>query len=74
MSAFDDAYDALPEALQEDDMFVGLFEEMFNENLRGDEWYGVHDALEDYLWDEYDLALDDFIDWDDYGEWYDSTH
>lgn len=53
---------------------MSFFDEMFDERLRGDDWHGIHDGLEDYVWDEYELTLDDFIDWAEYGEWYDSTH
>lgn len=74
MSAYDDAVGGLPFELQQDDDFMGFFTKLFDERLRGDDWHAVHDGLEDYLWDEYELALDDFIDWEDYGEWYDSTH
>lgn len=74
MSAYDDAVERLPDALVEDDIFMDFFDQMFDERLRGDDWHGIHDGLEDYVWAEYELTLDDFIDWAEYGEWYDSTH
>lgn len=74
MSAYDEAVERLPETLVEDDTFMYFFGQLFDESLRGDQWHGVHDALEDYLWAEYELVLDDFVDWEEYGAWYDSVH
>lgn len=70
MAAYDN-YDHFPNELLEDKMFVDLVDVFFGDTIVGDDWHAMHDALEDYLWDEYELVFDDYIDWADYGEWYD---
>lgn len=63
-----------PAEFLDDDMLMRFADELFRPDVRGDNWHGVHDALEDYIWQEYELVLDDYFDWEDYGEWYDATH
>lgn len=63
-----------PVEFRSDPTVMDYTSELFNPSVRGDEWHGIHNALYDYIWEEYELVLDDYLDWDDYGEWYDSTH
>lgn len=70
MAAYN-GYDLFPEELRTDDTFMGFVDVFFSGDLKGDDWHGVHEGLEDYLWDEYGLIFDDYIDWADYGDWYD---
>lgn len=65
-----DGWDDFPDEILEDQMFVDFLDSFFQKGLTGDNWHGIHDALEDYMWEEYGLIFDDYIDWDDYGEWY----
>lgn len=71
---YEKAYDRLPDALQDDETFMPFFSQLFDERLRGDDWHATHNALQDYLLEKYELVLDDFFDWREYGEWYDSIH
>lgn len=74
MSYADDWADDFPETLREDEILMDFIDQLFDENLRGDDWHAIRDGIADYMWDEYLDVLDDYFDWEDYGEWYDSTH
>lgn len=74
MSLYDDAIEGFPDEFRSDDILMDFVDMLFDESLRGDDWHSVRDAIEDYIWDEYELVFDDYFDWEDYGEWYDSTH
>jgi hypothetical protein len=73
----DRAYFRLPpqirdELEQEPDMhFRELFNTLFDSSewQKGVNWDEAHDVyreLRDYMWDEYDIDIDDWFNWDDW--------
>lgn len=57
-----------------DQMLQFIMDATYFEGLRGTEWLGARQALEDYLIDNYGMYWDefeDFVDWEQYQEWYD---
>jgi|RhiMethySRZTD1v2_1073278.scaffolds.fasta_scaffold04054_25 hypothetical protein len=61
-----------PTELLFDEDFMHWADVFLDSGNRGDDWHATHDFLEDWLWENYELVLDDYIDWKDYGEWYDA--
>lgn len=72
--AFQDQTADFPQEFKDDDVLMNFVGSLFDEQLTGDQWHFTRDGLEEYLWSEYELVFDDFFDWADYGEWYDSVH
>lgn len=46
---------------------------LFDHDIRPEERDYVMETLQDYLWDEYGIDLDDVMDWEAYKEWYDGV-
>lgn len=63
-----------PAELLADPDFMHWADYWLDEQTVGDDWHNAHDFLEDWLWDNYELVLDDYMDWRDYGDWYESVH
>jgi hypothetical protein len=60
-----------PEELLRDPEFTDWLNVFLEDTMKGDDWHSMHDWLENWLWDEYGLVLDEYFDWADYGDWYD---
>lgn len=71
---FDRATRDFPATFREDTQMMNHVGNLFDRDLQGDEWHITRDAMERYIWDEYELVMDDFFHWEDYGEWYEATH
>lgn len=56
-----------------DDNLQFLFEEIFDEDLKPWEREAVFDAIDEYLWDTYEIDFYQEFDWEAYREWYDSA-
>ena len=59
-------------AMAEDRTLQLLFDAALFEEMTPRERDDVYAALQDYLWDEYEIDFDDVFDWEDYREWYSS--
>ena len=46
---------------------------LFNEDLNPEDRAAFYWALEEYLWDEYGMDMDDYFDWESYREWYEAA-
>lgn len=63
--AYETILDAAPQ-LADDAEFQSLWADMFAEGGNFDDMRDAFERLDDYLDDEYDLNLDDFMDWEDW--------
>lgn len=70
----DHGAELLPEEVYDDDIFMSFFDQLWDPDMAGSDWHYLHEALLDYADEHFDIDLDEYIDWEDYGEWYDSTH
>jgi len=66
-------FERFPTWVQEDSLFQGLFDNLFDKGNNWDEAHEWHDALDHYLSDEWDIDLDDYFDWDDWRSNYDAA-
>jgi hypothetical protein len=63
--AYETLLDEAPQ-LADDAEFQARWADMFDESGNFDDMRDAFERLEDYLADEYDLNLDDYMDWEDW--------
>lgn len=68
-----EVFDKFPEWVQEDGIFQGLFDNLFDKDNNWDEAHEWHDSLDAYLRGEWDIDLDDYFDWEDWRANYDES-